>query len=301
MSKKLIAELVLLFSTLLWALTYAFTRIIVQEIHPNILIFWRGLLASLIILFFVFASIKRTKHLSKVIWGGFLMGGLFYVGYITQAIGLQTIESGRSAFITSLYIIFVPLMSPFFNSTWPTKHNIIACLFAIVGLVLLTNPFSQHGFYSGDLWTIIAALAFAIQIHLLQIYTQRYQSYDFFVFLQTLMIGLLAAITIPFSMNVKSIKWFPHSLSAIIGVLYLIIFTTIITMWLQARYQKDTSAEKASLIYALEPVFALIYGYFILHEVNSTVALIGAFLMILAALWTELYARFGFTNHKNTL
>ena len=59
-------------------------------------------------------------------------------------------------------------------------------------------------------------------------------------------------------------------------------------MWLQSRYQKDTSAEKASLIYALEPVFALVFGYFILQEGVSVSALIGASLMIIAAMWVEI-------------
>lgn len=302
MNKKQIAELILFLSTLLWALTYACTRILVREIHPNILIFWRGLLAALILSLFAFSSIKESKeHLFKIIFGGFLMGALFYIAYVTQAIGLQTIESGRSAFITSLYIVFVPLMSPLFNGTRPTKHNFIACSLALGGLFLLTNPISQHGFYRGDVWTLIAALAFAIQIHLLQVYTQKYASYDFFVFLQTLTIGILAAMSIPFTVNTSAITWFPHSLVGIIAILYLIIFTTVITMWLQSRYQKDTSAEKASLIYALEPVFAIVFGYFILHEIVSISALIGACLMILAAIWVEIVRGFNHYSQKENI
>ncbi len=284
MSKRSFAEIMLIITAIIWALTYPFIRAVVAEMNPVVLIFWRGGVAAILFAILLIPQ-KNQYSLFKLLPAGFFLGLMFYISYVTQAVGMETIESGRSAFITSLYVIFVPMLSPFFRSTPPTKNDVISCFIAFCGLALLTDPISQKGLKIGDLWTILSALAFSIQIHLLQLYTRKYQSYGSFAFLQAFFIALFAMISIPLVGNPYTLLWFPTTKLGIYSFLYLVLFATAATTWLQARYQHDTTAERASVIYVLEPVFALVFGYVILHEVISFISFVGAVLMVLSVLW----------------
>jgi len=72
------------------------------------------------------------------------------------------------------------------------------------------------------------------------------------------------------------------------SVLITSILATAVTFYLQTRFQKDTSSTRAGLIYALEPVFAVIFAYLISHEVLSGQEMIGGVLMLTAILIAEL-------------
>lgn len=296
MTKKTFAEIMLIFTAIIWALTYPFIKAVVTEIDPVVLIFWRGSVAAIIFGLFLLghkiktsrtsSSSQNDRPLRKIFFAGLLLGFWYYVSYTTQAIGLETIDSGRSAFITSLFVIFVPILSPFFRGSPPTKNDVISCFIAFMGLTLLTDPLSQKGLKIGDVWTIVCAFAFAVQIHLLQIYTRQYQSYGAFAFLQSLFIGVFAALTIPASLNLSALQWLPTTRLGIYGFIYLVLFSTVATTWLQARFQHDTTAERASVIFVSEPVFALIFGFLVLHEVPSFISLIGAGIMMVSVLWS---------------
>src|SRR5476649_2960574 len=81
-----------------WALTFPFIHISVQSISPETFVFWRFLLAALLLLPFVLTKLNKL-NLYIVFWGivlGLLNGGTF----IFQTIGLETVSSARTAFIT---------------------------------------------------------------------------------------------------------------------------------------------------------------------------------------------------------
>lgn len=285
MAKRTIAELALIFDTLVWGLTFPFIRIVVAEISPIVLNFWRGTIATVILSLFVCRTKEQRKMIVKMLPAGGILGIFFYMSYLTQSIGLQTIESGRSAFITNLSVVLVPLLSPLFKSGKPDKNDIISSAIAFVGLILLTDPFSQRGLRVGDFWTLLTALGFSVQIHLLQIYMKKFKSEGIISFVQVFFIGIFGALCMPFAVQNGHLQFFPSSPEAIYSLLYLAIIATVVTIWLQARYQYETTAERAAVIYVLEPVFATIFGFFILHESMSLLSLMGATLMVCSVMW----------------
>lgn len=285
MSKRTRAELVLILASFIWGLTFPFIRIVVAEINPVVLNFWRGGIAALIFAPFVLCFKNQRQQFFKLLPAGMLLGLFFYIGYLTQSIGLETLHSGRSAFITNLSVVLVPLLSPLFKSGYPTKNDIISSCIACVGLILLTDPFSDAGISVGDFWTVMTALAFSIQIHLVQIYMKRYKNYGMISFMQVLFIFIFSALCLPSALQNGAIKMFPTSTAAIGSLLFLAIVATVTIIWIQARYQYETTPERAAVIFVLEPVFAAILGFLILHESMSLLSLIGATLMVCSVLW----------------
>lgn len=285
MSKRTIAELALILATLIWGLTFPFVRIVVAEINPVVLNFWRGAIATVIFALFVFRTKKQRQQFFTILPAGLLLGLFFYISYLTQSAGLKTIPSGRSAFITNLSVVIVPLLSPLFKNGYPTRNDIISSCVACIGLILLTNPLSQDGICFGDFLTVLSAFGFSIQIHLMQIYMKKYKTYGMISFMQVFFIFIFSVLCLPLAIQNGTLTMFPVSMPAIGSLLFLAIIATVATIWLQARYQYETTAERAAVIYVLEPVFATIFGFFILHESMSWLSLTGGLLMVCSVLW----------------
>ena len=286
-SQRFRAELALVLLALIWGLTFPVTRIVVAEMSSFSLVFFRTLLATLILLPFVFLKKEDRKLFLKFLPFGVILGLLGYFSYLFQTFGLETISSGRSAFLTNLTIVFVPLLSPIFQKMLPTKNDVISIIFALIGLVLLTSPFEEGGLSIGDFWTILCAVTFSMHIHMIQIFVKKYRNGKIFAFLEIMFMCIFAATLLPFSS--ANSDFLPTSLKAYGALFYLGAISMVGTTLLQANFQCKTTPERASLIYILEPVFAIFFGYVILHESMTSKALFGGFLMIFAVVWVYFF------------
>ena len=82
--------------------------------------------------------------------------------------------------------------------------------------------------------------------------------------------------------------------------MFCAVFATNIVFYLQLRYQKNTSATRAAIIYALEPVFATFFSYFIVHEPITPHTLIGGALIFCSIAINDVLKLFSKKKHKNT-
>ena len=282
-TKKTRGELALFLASLMWGLTFPFVRIIIQEISPLQLVFLRGIIAALIFLPFIILIKNNRNHVFKLLPYGVILGALYFTSYYSQSVGLETISSGRSAFITNLSVIFVPLLSPFFKRGMPSRHDIVSCLIAMGGIYFLTNPLSESGLKIGDFYTLITAIAFSFQVHILQHAYEKNPMGLIYAFWQVAFIAIFASIFMPIAhVNITSM---PSSTMGIIALIYLGVIAMVLTTWLQTRYQGYTTPERAAVIYIVEPVFACIFGYILLNETMTIANLIGGLLIIIAVFW----------------
>ncbi len=287
-SQRFRAEIALVILTIIWGLTFPVTRIVVAEMSSFALVFFRSLLATMVLLPFVFLKKEDRKDCFKFLPVGFLLGFLVYLSYLFQSFGLETITSARSAFLTNLTIIFVPLLSPFFQRYFPNFKDFISMFIAFIGMIFLTSPFDGSGLGSGDIWTIACAITFSIHIHTLQKIVKTYAKSKIFAFLEIMVMCIFAATFLPFAQN-KGSNLLPTSLDGFAALLYLGAISMVATTLLQAKYQCKTTPERASLIYILEPLFAILFGYVILNESMTPKAMFGGALIILAVVWVYFF------------
>ena len=281
------AEIALVLATLFWGLTFPFIRIVVREISPLQLVFLRGAIAALLFLPFVLLIKSNRKNFLQLLPIGAILGILYFVSYYAQSIGLQTISSGRSAFITNLSVIFVPLLSPIFKRGLPNKNDLISCIIAICGIYFLTNPFNKSGIQIGDIWTLVTAVCFSFQIHILQWAIEHKPFAEIYAFWQVAFIAIFSLSLMPFLSSGP--HFFPSTPKAIYALVYLGVIAMVLTTWLQTRYQRYTSPERAAVIYIIEPVFACFFGFLLLDETMSAKNLFGGFLIIFAVLWSYIF------------
>ena len=124
---------------------------------------------------------------------------------------------------------------------------------------------------------------FALQVVFLSHFARRYSA-EKLTFLQ---LFTTLVLSLPGALLFEPLT--PAFTPNLIGsILITAVFATALTFYLQTRFQKDTGSTRAGIIYALEPVFAVIFAYLIHGEKLSRQDWVGGGLLLAAILIAEL-------------
>lgn len=237
--------------------------------------------AALMVGIYTWRDIKATTW--KSLRAGVILGLLLGVGFALQTIGLVETTASKAGFLTGTMVVFTPILQLLIERRWPTIGNAIAVAIVGTGLYVFTSP-AGGNFNSGDLLVLFCAVVFAFYIVYLDVFTKERFDREivFYQFVVTAIIGFTAA---PFFDGPEAI----FSLSAIGAVLYLSFFASTIAIFIQSKYQRETTPTKAAIIFTMEPVYAAIIAYLILSESMSSIEVLGAVIMFAGLLFSEIY------------
>ncbi len=249
---------------------------------------------------FVLAAVCMAPFMRKVPWrtwvDGAVLGALALVSYVSQAFGMQYISSNRSAFLTSLAVLMVPLLGLFWGARL-SAITLCAALLACVGIGFMSWEGGAH--WVGDSATVLCALAYALYVIVL---SQRSSGHDSrqLTATQIAFMAVLSGVWIAGasflgdgSLGTLPERLAPHG----VLLLYLGVIATAGMLLLQAMAQRQVPADKAAVIYAMEPVFAALFAWLWLNEVLSSRAALGGALVVMAVLLSELKPERA-TSHK---
>jgi len=280
MSKKIKADLALLFVTFTWGISFLLTK---NEL-ANMGVF--NFLAVRFTLAFILSLIYFNKKLMKPdiksIKYGILVGFILFSGYAVQTIGLKYTTASKSAFITGISVVLVPLISSFIFKNKIKKEVKFGVVLAFVGLLLLTlSDFSMMNI--GDILTFIGAIAFAMHIIVVGIFTKKTNSVVFAI-VQIGSVGFFSTIaTLTLENPTVSLPFYSW-----LNILFLAFFCTALAFILQSVAQQYTTSTHTALIYSAEPVFAGIFGYLVAGELLGLRGFFGAGLILSGMLLAEL-------------
>ncbi|MCU7238343.1 DMT family transporter [Pseudomonas peradeniyensis] len=277
------AELVLVFITMLWGGTFLIVHNVMTVSGP---MFFVGLRFAAAALFVGLVSARSLSGLTFTeLKAGVLIGVSIMLGYGLQTMGLQTISSSQSAFITALYVPFVPLLQWLVLGRRPGLMPSLGIGLAFVGLMLLAGP--EGGalhFSEGELVTLVSAVAIAGEIILISRYAGKVDVR------RVTVVQLATASALSFLMIVPTQEQLPgFSWLLLISAVGLGAMSAVIQVAMNWA-QQSVSPTRATLIYAGEPVWAGIVGR-IAGERLPGVALIGGLLIVLAVVVSELKIR----------
>ncbi|MBX9705128.1 MAG: DMT family transporter [Gammaproteobacteria bacterium] len=285
MKKSTIANLMLVGVTAMWGLTFPLIHSALSDINPGLFVVLRLSVAALVIVPFV--CFRLTKVNTVLLLGCLALALLNTGTYLFQTQGLLTVPASRSAFITGLSVVMVPLFMPFFRQFFPsTKPDLIAYIsvaVCLVGLYILTGA-NLRQLSIGDLWTFGCAVCYALYIIVMQIMSVRERDFALLCFYQ---IFFCVPFTLPFAHAMPAaqlLQW-----PVITAVVFCAVFATSLSIYLQSRYQRDTTATKTALIFALEPVFATIFAYFLNDSAITLSTLIGGILILLSIVLRDVW------------
>lgn len=286
MPRQLTGDLRLLFVTIVWGLTFPLIGNAVHEIDPVLFVMVRFFLAAFSLLPFILLS-TGLRISKELIAAGLVLGALNAVSYVTQTIGLQTIGSAEAAFVTGISVVIVPFILPLFSMGKPTKKDILCSFICLLGLFVLTLQGGVLHFSTGYLWILCCAVTAAFTIACMQKASMRIKAAASLAFYQILFTALLL---VPFNVGKNYDPLLLPSVS--FGIIFCAIVATSLALWLQAKYQRYTTATRAAMIFCLEPIFASLFGYLINQEVLGGRVFIGGALILSSIVLSELHAFF---------
>lgn len=217
----------------------------------------------------------------QLIEGGIVCGIFLFFANCFQQTGIQYTTVGKAGFITTFYIIIVPLIGLFFKKycgilTW------IGVVIALAGLYFLCIT-QKLTIQRGDALILCCSVLYAGQILAIDHYNPFVDGVKMSC-IQFLTGGILGAVFMLLFEN-PSIAMI---LSAAGPILYTGIMSTGVGYTLQIVGQKGLNPTVAALILSLESVFSALSGYVFLHQVLTTRELIGCALMFIAIVLAQL-------------
>ena len=279
MTKQSKAEFYLLLVTLIWGSTFVATKYILLDSSPFLYMALRFLIAS-VVFGLVFLPQLHTVNKAGVV-KGVILGRLLFIGFATQTVGLLYTTASKSAFITGMMVVFTPLCQMFIERKPPNAGNITGVVLVAVGLFFLTSPAGSQ-FNFGDGLTLVCALSFGFYIVYLDIFSQECEPAHL-TFVQFVSTAVLAGLAF-FLFEDYRLIWSPRFVG---GIIYLALFATVVAIFVQARFQKDTTPTRSAVIFSVEPVIAAVFAYFILNEHIGAIGLGGAALILVGVIVSE--------------
>ena len=269
------AECVLVVITMIWGGTFLLVQHAMAVSGPLFFVGLRFAAAALIVGAFSLRSLRGLTLFE--LKAGCFIGVAIMFGYGWQTIGLQTILSSQSAFITALYVPFVPLLQWLVLGRRPGLMPSIGIMLAFTGLMLLTGPAGASlNFSPGEIATLIGAVAIAAEIIMISAFAGQVDVR------RVTVVQLATASVLSFLMVVPMGEALP-------GFSWLLLFSAVIQVAMSWA-QKSVSPTRATLIYAGEPVWAGVVGR-IAGERFPPIAMVGAALIVAAVIVSEMKTR----------
>ena len=277
------AELVLVLITLIWGGTFLLVQHAMTVSGPMFFVGLRFAAAALIVAAF---SMNVMREVTLVeLKAGIAIGAAIMLGYGLQTMGLQTIPSSQSAFITALYVPFVPLLQWLVLGRRPGLMPSLGIALAFAGLMLLSGPNGASlQFSSGEIATVVSAIAIAAEIILISAYGGKVDVR------RVTVVQLATASLLSFLMVVPTGERLPDfSWLLVISAIGLGAMSAVIQVAMNWA-QRTVSPTRATVIYAGEPVWAGIFGR-LAGERLPGIALLGAALIVAGVIVSELKSR----------
>lgn len=280
MSKRMLGNLALLLTAIIWGSAFVAQSVGMDYVGPFTFQAARSLLGGVVLLPVIFLMDRRGNEKKPVtpeqrkylLRSGLTCGVLLFAASALQQVGLQYTTAGKSGFLTSLYIILVPLFGLFLGkkvSPWIW----VSIVLAAVGLYLLCGG-GAFSLGKGELLTLGCAVTFSFHILLIdrvspQLDGVRLSCLQFFV------CGVISLVFMAFTEKPQ----LSGLLQCWLPICYAGILSSGVGYTLQIVGQAKTDPTVASLLMSLESVFSVIFGWLLLHQSLSAPEMLGCALV----------------------
>jgi len=286
----------LLFSTAIWGGGFVFVKWLLPffntiEIH-QFRFFLAGLIGFIGVLYF------RKDLNRKQLYLGFI-ASLFLNGMlIFQTLGLGYTTVAKSGFLTTTYVLFIPVILFLYRRQHFPFSFYIALLLSILGIYFLSgSDLTQLNL--GDYLTIICGLFAALHIIYLEFIQKEVKNSFAFNCLQCLYIGLFSLLLYPFVNEAGSWEKLGNlSFLGYAGLIGLGFFSSVLAFTFQVVAQKKIPSHIVGLLFLLESPFAALFGYVSLGEQLTLLSLVGCALILVACAIAILYPSSSQANNQ---
>ncbi len=277
-----LADALLLIACVIWGSTYIITKGAIEHLTPFAFLTLRFAVAS-VILWGI--CIPRYKSLNpKLLKDGLFLGTALFLTFAFQTLGLQYTQASAAAFITGLYVVIVPILSALMLKNIPHPASLTGVVLAVAGLGLITLK-GEIGPSKGEFFVLLCSVACSVHILMTDTYSRKHDIYLLTAVQMTVILILSTIFSIGFEPSILPARFTPR---LVFAILLTGLFATVLAFLVMMAVQKYTTPTKASILYMMEPVASIFFGWLLAGELLSARQYMGATLIILAMLTAEL-------------
>lgn len=282
----------------IWGSGFVAQSIGMDHVTPFTYTFFRTLIGATVLLPIVYWLKKRSQNKAKTanqdqdsakfnrrdLLEGSVVCGLFLVGGESfQQFGLVTTDAGKAGFLTSMYIVFVPILGLFLGKKL-NASIVIGVLISIVGLYLLCIK-DSFTIESGDLLILICAVVFAFHILTIDHYIKKCDPVFLSCgqFFAASFIALILMLIVDYDVFSWEEVW-----AASLALLWSGVMSNGVAYTLQVVGQRGMHPTIATLILSLESVMAVLFGVLVLNESLTLKEGIGCILILAAVIIAQI-------------
>jgi drug/metabolite transporter (DMT)-like permease len=194
------------------------------------------------------------------IWRDGIVAGVFlFAGFATQTAGLAATSASNSGLITGLYVVFTPLLASVVMKRVPRPLTVAGAFLAVAGLGLLTIGPGFH-FNSGDVLTLLCAIAFAAHIVLLSFLAPRHAVVPFTA-IQLLVVAVMGLAAS------AAFEGFPLPDAEVIPAIVITgVLVSAGAFMMQVNAQRVIGPSRTAIVLSAEPLFAAVTAAVVLSE-----------------------------------
>ena len=285
-SKHIYSNICLIAASLIWGTAFVAQTTGMEHIGPLTFTNIRFLIGGLIVFPLAIKEITRFKKLlkkKKLFIIIFLTGLSLLLGTFLQQYALQYTKIGNAAFLTILYVPFVPIISRFILKKkihWSIWLSVSICL---IGSYYLTVENSFDAQFA-DFLVIICALFFALHCIFIDEY---FEIVDAPFTLATSQFLLCFLYSLPFVFIFENPTLIGIK-KEILELLYVGILSSGVAYTLQIIGQRYVKPSTAAITFSLEGVFGSLAAWIILSQFLTTIQIFGCFLILVGVLTAQL-------------
>lgn len=282
------SELLLVLAAIVWGFAFVAQKAGMEDIGPMAFNGIRFIIGSISLFPLIWYYDKKDKYKNQNIdsthklWkAGIISGLVLFIAASIQQFGIVYTTAGNAGFITSMYVILVPV----FGLAFKQRVNIQTWLGAVVALTGLYFLSVSEGLVLviGDILVLVSAFFWAAQVLLASYYAPKVNV----IKLAAFQFGLTGVLSLIISFFTETYG-FENIYAAAIPLLYGGLMSVGLAFTLQLIAQQKANPSHAAIILSTESVFAAIGGWLLLNEELTTIETMGAALMLAGVIFSQL-------------
>lgn len=293
MKKQTISSLICLLAAAIWGFAFVAQKAAVV-IPPFTLTALRSFIGGIFLIFVILffdrlrgdgrcLFSKKGLDVTRAEWiGGVACGVVLSSATIFQQFGIQGTDAGKTAFITALYVVIVPIIGAFFGQKSPF-HVWISVVIAVVGFYFLCIS-ESFTLAPSDLLVLVCALLFALHITVIDRFVERCDGVRMscIQFFTVGAIGTVLALIFDRGVTLSMMT------ENVLPILFLGVGSSGIAYTLQIIGQKRAHPAVASVLFSMESVFGVVGGALVLNERLLKREILGCCIVFVAVILAQL-------------
>ena len=288
---------ILFLTTFIWGTAFLAQKLGADTLGPFAMTCLRNVLGGLFLLGWIgFRHVRRggsqgaSVSVRHSVWAGVCCGVPLFFAMLTQQIGVENTTPGICAFLTTNYVLLVPIGAAILTRTLPRPFIWLGVALALLGTYFLSMDGETLSIGRGEAWTLLCAVLFSVQM----LSVDHFAKTSDLLVMSATQLFTCSLVGAPFLFLDSELPRLLAFLSALVPhpttvlpVFYCGVFSSGIAYTLQNFGQARTPPALAAILLSMESVFGALSGYVVLGDALSPRQLLGCSLVFAAAVLTS--------------